>query len=105
MSEKTNIEVTEQRTRRRGQRAVRRTPITDSQIVNWGIPKKIEYVEAELARRLEVMCQELATELEIEMNPGCSCAPLREWKAMHDSPNAIYSRTATHLSESVPICG
>jgi hypothetical protein len=68
-----------------------KTPITDRSIVAWKIPKSIEYVEAEVARRLEVMCQELATALELEMNEGYSCQELRDWNAMHDSPTAVYS--------------
>ena len=62
------------------ERVVRRTPITDKN-ANGNV------VSAELARTLEVMCQELATELEVEMNPGYSCQPLREWKSMQPAPN------------------
>ena len=67
------------------ERVVRRTPITDKN-ANGNV------VSAELARTLEVMCQELATELDVEMNPGYSCQPLREWKSMQPAPNAAAQR-------------
>lgn len=62
------------------QRLVKRiTPLTDKHAQQNGC------VDAELARQLEVMCQELATELELEQNPHCRCGVLRDWDKLRKS--------------------
>lgn len=55
------------------------TPLTDKHAQQNGC------VDAEFARRLEVMCQELATELELEQNPHGRCGVLRDWDKLRKS--------------------
>ena len=59
------------------------TPITDSCTGSADRFGDRDVIPATIARKLEVMCQELVTELELEQNPGHRCSVLREWDALN----------------------